>query len=114
VSRVGIDLGGTKIEGILLEDDGSIAFRRRVATPAGDYEATLDAVADLLLEHPGSECVLLCGHQPDMSGLVAELTGGMAEFRKGTLAVIEADALRSRGGYLKALYPPSTLRSIGV
>lgn len=74
----------------------------------------LDAVADLLLEHPGSECVLLCGHQPDMSGLVAELTGGMAEFRKGTLAVIEADALRSRGGYLKALYPPSTLRSIGV
>lgn len=48
MSRVGIDLGGTKIEGILLEDDGSIAFRRRVATPAGDYEATLDAVADLV------------------------------------------------------------------
>jgi phosphohistidine phosphatase SixA len=74
----------------------------------------LHAVADLLLEHPGSERVLLCGHQPDMSGLVAELTGGMAEFRKGTLAVLEVDALRPRGGYLTALYPPRTLRSVGV
>ncbi len=43
----GIDLGGTKIEGILLDDTGQVAFRRRVATPAGDYGATLDAIAAL-------------------------------------------------------------------
>ena len=43
----GIDLGGTKIEGILLDEDGQVLFRRRVATPAGDYGATLDAIAAL-------------------------------------------------------------------
>jgi len=46
--RIGIDLGGTKIEGIVLEDDGGISFRQRVATPAGNYPATLDAVANLV------------------------------------------------------------------
>jgi len=43
----GIDLGGTKIEGVLMEEEGAIRFRRRVATPAGDYEATLEAVVAL-------------------------------------------------------------------
>ncbi|HHH13986.1 MAG TPA: ROK family protein [Thiolapillus brandeum] len=43
----GIDLGGTKIEGVLLDEAGTIRFRRRVATPAGDYEATLDAIVAL-------------------------------------------------------------------
>ena len=43
----GIDLGGTKIEGILMEEEGAIRFRRRVATPAGDYKATLEAVVTL-------------------------------------------------------------------
>lgn len=72
--------------------------------------ADLDAVADLLLEHPGMRAILLCGHQPDMSGLVAELTGGMVAFRKGTLAIIEMNTPRSHGGHLTALYPPTTLR----
>jgi fructokinase len=57
--RIGIDLGGTKIEGIVLEDDGDILVRQRVPTPAGDYRATLDAVADLVktLEHRrGQRC----------------------------------------------------------
>jgi predicted NBD/HSP70 family sugar kinase len=46
--RIGIDLGGTKIEGIALVDDGRELARRRVATPQGDYAATLRAVADLV------------------------------------------------------------------
>jgi len=46
--RLGIDLGGTKIEAIALDDDGAILVRRRVATPAGDYAATLAAVAELV------------------------------------------------------------------
>ncbi len=46
--RIGIDLGGTKIEGIALADDGITLARRRVPTPWGDYEATLDAIADLV------------------------------------------------------------------
>jgi fructokinase len=46
--RIGVDLGGTKIEGIVLDDDGSYRLRRRVATPAGDYDGTLRAVVDLV------------------------------------------------------------------
>ena len=46
--RIGIDLGGTKIEAIALADDGKALLRRRVPTPAGDYRAILDAVASLV------------------------------------------------------------------
>lgn len=46
--RIGVDLGGTKIEAIALDEDGSTRARRRVATPAGDYDATLRAVAGLV------------------------------------------------------------------
>jgi fructokinase len=45
--RIGIDLGGTKIEVLALEH-GRERLRRRIATPAGDYDATLDAVAALV------------------------------------------------------------------
>jgi fructokinase len=45
--RLGVDLGGSKIEAALLRDDGRIAFRQRLPTPARDYRATLDAVRRL-------------------------------------------------------------------
>ena len=41
--RIGVDLGGTKIEIIALDDGGRTLARRRVATPQGDYPATLAA-----------------------------------------------------------------------
>jgi fructokinase len=47
--RIGIDLGGTKIEGIALADGGDIVARKRVATPR-EYAATVDAVAELVAE----------------------------------------------------------------
>lgn len=47
--RIGIDLGGTKIEIIALGDGGEVLARRRVATPQGDYPATLAAVAGLVM-----------------------------------------------------------------
>ena len=55
--RIGIDLGGTKIEGIALADDGTELARRRVATPRGDYAATIRAVANLVshVEREGAE-----------------------------------------------------------
>lgn len=46
--RVGIDLGGTKIEAVALGDDGGERFRRRVDTPRGDYDGTIAAIADLI------------------------------------------------------------------
>lgn len=46
--RIGVDLGGTKIEAIALAPDGQEIFRKRVLTPRGDYKATLAAVAGLV------------------------------------------------------------------
>jgi fructokinase len=48
--RIGIDLGGTKIEVIVLDDDGKERFRKRVPSPRGDYEGTIEAVARLVEE----------------------------------------------------------------
>ncbi|TNF32763.1 MAG: ROK family protein [Gammaproteobacteria bacterium] len=46
--RIGIDLGGTKIEAIALDAAGRELLRKRVATPQGDYAATLKAVVGLV------------------------------------------------------------------
>jgi fructokinase len=47
--RIGVDLGGTKIEAIALDDAGEVVLRRRCATPAGGYADTLQAVIALVL-----------------------------------------------------------------
>jgi fructokinase len=47
-AALGIDLGGTKIEAVLLSADGDERWRQRVATPAGDYGATLQAIVALV------------------------------------------------------------------
>jgi len=46
--RIGVDLGGTKIEAAALDESGAIAVRRRVATPAGNYDETVRAVRELV------------------------------------------------------------------
>jgi len=46
--RIGIDLGGTKIEIIALDEHGAVLLRRRVPTPQGDYAATVDTVVSLV------------------------------------------------------------------
>ncbi|MEZ5661855.1 MAG: ROK family protein [Burkholderiaceae bacterium] len=46
--RIGIDLGGTKIEILAIDDCGRELHRERVATPAGDYAATIASVAGLV------------------------------------------------------------------
>jgi fructokinase len=48
--RIGIDLGGTKIEAIALDDQGATLYRHRIPTPVRDYADTLDAIANLVLE----------------------------------------------------------------
>ena len=51
--RIGVDLGGTKIEILALNETGGEVLRRRIATPQGDYAATITAVARLVtaVEH---------------------------------------------------------------
>jgi fructokinase len=46
--RIGIDLGGTKIEGIALAAGGEVLARKRIPTPAGDYDATIRVICDLV------------------------------------------------------------------
>lgn len=48
--RIGIDLGGTKIEIVALDSTGREQFRRRVPCPRGDYPGTLEAVASLVAD----------------------------------------------------------------
>ena len=44
--RIGIDLGGTKIEFVALERDGSEVHKHRVPTPRGDYDGTVRAIKE--------------------------------------------------------------------
>ncbi len=46
--KVGIDLGGTKIEIIAMDEQGRGLFRQRVPTPIDDYQAILDAIVALV------------------------------------------------------------------
>ncbi len=56
--RIGIDLGGTKIEAAAIDQDGRIRARRRIATPAGDYDATIAALVGLVaaIENAAGAC----------------------------------------------------------
>jgi fructokinase len=68
--RIGVDLGGTKIEAIAL-DGAREVLRRRVPTPRGDYEATIAAVSSLVREiGAGTVGVGIPGALSRVSGLV--------------------------------------------
>jgi fructokinase len=73
--RIGIDLGGTKIEAIAIDARGGERFRRRVGTPHGDYEHTLEAIAALVAEAeaatgPGTVGIGMPGVVSPATGLV--------------------------------------------
>ena len=46
--RLGIDLGGTKIEAVVLADDGSVVWTKRVATDRNDYNAIIEQISGLI------------------------------------------------------------------
>ena len=46
--RIGIDLGGTKIEAIALDENGHELLRHRIQTPRHDYKATIGAITELV------------------------------------------------------------------
>lgn len=74
--RLGVDLGGSKIEIIGLATDGRELLRRRIATPQGDYRATLSAIAGLVataeteLGQSGSVGIGIPGAESLRSGLI--------------------------------------------
>jgi len=50
MKRIGIDLGGTKIEAIALDESAREVFRKRISAPRGDYQATLQSIISLVDE----------------------------------------------------------------
>lgn len=74
--RLGIDLGGTKIEIVALANDGAVLQRRRVPTPRGDYPGTLAAISGLVqqlerdLGQRGSLGVGIPGAESRVTGLI--------------------------------------------
>ena len=69
--RIGIDLGGTKIEAVGLDDGGQEVFRKRVPTPRGDYAGTLQQIKALVEEiGEGTVGIGIPGSLSRTSGLV--------------------------------------------
>jgi fructokinase len=72
--RIGIDLGGTKIAAVLLSDDGRAVWKARAPTPRDDYAATVEAIAEMVLEgerEAGTPCTVGVG----IPGAVSPSTG---------------------------------------
>jgi len=72
--RIGIDLGGTKIEGIVLGKGGVLQARKRIATPTSSYQDTVEAVLAMvndLQQEVGRRCTVGIAHP----GAVSPATG---------------------------------------
>ena len=56
MNRIGIDLGGTKIESILLDENLNVLHRKRVPTPQNDYQKILESIFNLIKEFKTESC----------------------------------------------------------
>ena len=100
--RLGIDLGGTKIEIIALDETGAESHRHRVPTPRSGYDETIRAIRDLVigtettLGQKGSLGVAIPGAISPLTGLVKNANQDAAV---GTITgpVFEAELETERG-----------------
>jgi len=82
--------------------------RVRVHPPlAGGFDAA--AAREVMAEVAGEGRLLLVGHEPDLSRVVAELTGGSVDLKKGGVAALRLEGAR---GELLALARPRELALI--
>jgi len=82
--RIGIDLGGTKIEIVVLAPDGSEAFRHRIPNPHGGYDATLDAI-DALVRDTETRFGITATVGIGIPGVVSPATGRVKNANSTTL-----------------------------
>ena len=73
--RLGLDLGGTKIEAVILSEDGSELARERVAMPVGDYPGALSATRDLVREVEAQAGARAAGAGVGTPGTLSAKTG---------------------------------------
>lgn len=71
---MGIDLGGTKIEGMVLGRDGVAIARRRIVAPRGDYRETILAIGGLV-DGLEAACGRRCSIGVGMPGSISPATG---------------------------------------
>ncbi|MDX1401933.1 MAG: ROK family protein [Kiloniellales bacterium] len=72
--RIGIDLGGTKIEAIAMDQMGQQVLRKRIATPKDDYARTVSSIVDLVFQFEtelGTRCTVGVG----IPGAISKATG---------------------------------------
>lgn len=74
--HIGIDLGGTKIEVLLLDTGGRECFRKRVPTPQGQYDATLQTIR-ALVEQAEQQAAQVCTLGIGTPGAISPATGLM-------------------------------------
>ena len=73
--RIGIDLGGTKIEAVALDEKGVERARQRVPTPATDYLAIVAAITGLVRDIEASLGVRDCSVGVGTPGAISPATG---------------------------------------
>lgn len=96
--RIGIDLGGTKIEGVVLDAQGEVRWRRRVATPKDDYAATIAAVC-ALVQALERDCGTRCSVGVGIPGTLSAATGRIKNANATWLnaRALDADLARAVG-----------------
>ena len=72
--RIGIDLGGTKIEAVALDDSGEIRANKRIATPRGQYQATINAIVGLVADLE-QDLAVRCSVGVGTPGAISPATG---------------------------------------
>jgi fructokinase len=85
--RLGVDLGGSKIEIIALDDEGEVRFRKRVVTPGNDYAAVVDCIGAL---------VAGCESELGRRGSVGVATPGAASPGSGMIKNANSTCLNGR------------------
>ncbi|WP_100640818.1 ROK family protein [Marinobacter salexigens] len=103
---IGIDLGGTKIEVILMKQEGDQHFqsreyfRKRVPTPKGDYHATLRAIQSLVQDAEAQAGVsglhVGIGVPGSVSGITGRIKNGNSTWLNGQLMQDDLRALLQR------------------
>jgi fructokinase len=75
--RIGIDLGGTKIEALALDEKGAELARHRIDTPRSDYDATIKAI------------IGLAGRMEEMTGSVGSVGIGIPGSISGVTGLVK-------------------------
>lgn len=73
--RIGVDLGGTKIEAVALSPDGGVLARLRVATPGGDYDGIVRGIVELVAAVGAPEFGASTGVGVGIPGSISPATG---------------------------------------